>query len=89
MIKVGDLLQPVAKLVGDVTRDLHKLVDPKVAFITMMVVEVVLVLVMMMVMVRQNMLRLVLGVTKVIIALISPMHRTFNIIIISIKMPNS
>ena len=30
--KVGDLLQPVAKLVGDVTRDLHKLVDPKVGF---------------------------------------------------------
>ena len=30
--KVGDLLQPVAKLVGDVTRDLHKLVDPKVRF---------------------------------------------------------
>ena len=30
--KVGDLLQPVAKLVGDVTRDLHKLIDPKVSF---------------------------------------------------------
>ena len=30
--KVGDLLQPVVKLVGDVTRDLHKLVDPKVDF---------------------------------------------------------
>ena len=28
--QVGDLLQPVAQLVGDVTRDLHKLVDPKV-----------------------------------------------------------
>ena len=28
--QVGDLLQPVANLVGDVTRDLHKLVDPKV-----------------------------------------------------------
>ena len=26
------MLQPVAKLVGDVTRDLHKLIDPKVSF---------------------------------------------------------
>ena len=31
VIKVGDLLQPVAKIVGDVTRDLHKLIDPKVS----------------------------------------------------------
>ena len=72
MIKVGDLLQPVAKLVGDVTRDLHKLIDPKVGFITMVmtVVDVVLV---MMVMVRQEMHRLVGPKVIVTIVVILPL----------------
>ena len=72
MIKVGDLLQPVAKLVGDVTRDLHKLIDPKVGFITMVmtVVDVVLV---MMVMMRQEMHRLVGPKVVVTIVVILPL----------------
>ena len=69
MIKVGDLLQPVAKLVGDVTRDLHKLIDPKVGFITMVMTVVDVVLVMM----RQEMHRLVGPKVIVTIVVILPL----------------